>query len=180
MSDDLEVPVAVTPVSDEPPRNKYPPPVGREYHKQQWVRLGGRYAAFIRGEITIDDLDEEELARGRLRDKNGQFNGRAPKVIPAAFLEGVRQRHQRVMEQRIKYGADMALKVMFELMSDPNVESNVRLNAAKEWVNRHQGKVPDKIIHAEEDPFEALYREILADPEGLESFVPVPAEPLLP
>ncbi len=41
-----------------------------------------RHEKLMAGIISVDDLDDEELARGQCRDKAGGFNGMAPKTIP--------------------------------------------------------------------------------------------------
>jgi hypothetical protein len=45
---------------------------------------------------SLDDWDDEELMRGRRRNKHGGFTGRPAKVIPAAVAkELTRHRFQR-------------------------------------------------------------------------------------
>jgi len=63
--------------------------------------LRDRYQDVIDGIIDIDDLDEEELFRGRLRGNDGHFRGVPPKVIPWAMHKAYVDRVGQVLERTV-------------------------------------------------------------------------------
>jgi hypothetical protein len=134
-----------------------------------YIRLRGRYAQFLNGTITVEDLDDEEVAQGRLRSADGTFRGRPPTVIPAELVQAMKREwlsraNARLSEALLEKG----IGTLTDLAGDPLVDPAVRLRAADLLMNRTMGKVPDKIEVAAEDPVETLFRKILNDPFGLE------------
>jgi hypothetical protein len=137
------------------------------------VRLRGRYAQFLNGKITVDDLDDEELAQGRLKASDGTFRGRPPRVIPAEMVQAMRREWMSRAEARLRDALmEVGLQGMINIAKDERVDPAVRLRAQQTIIERTMGKVPDKVVLAAEDPIEALFRGILSDPVGL-----VPHEP---
>lgn len=145
--------------------------------KPEWLRLGGRYALLARGEITIDDLDDEELARGRLKDKNGRWSGRPPKAIPTDLANAMRKAWLGRAEERLRDALlQSGIGVLVKLADDVRIDPSVRLRAAEKIIERTMGKVPDKVMVSSEDPVETLFRNILSDPAGLAPHEPSAAE----
>lgn len=133
-----------------------------------YVRVTGRYALLINGILKVEDLDDDELARGQLKDKNGQFKGRPPKMIPQELVQAMRREWLGRAESKLREALmDHGLGTLVELAKNKNVDESVRLRAAQTIIDRTMGKVPDKIELRAEDPVEALFRSILADPRGL-------------
>jgi hypothetical protein len=158
-------------------------PAGHEFYRQEdsmaekaeqfWLQ--GRYAALLRGELSVEDLDDEELARGRLRASDGTFRGRPPKVVPADLVAAMRKEWIGRAEETLRAALhEHGIGTYVKLASDPDMDPAVRLRAADKIVERTMGKVPDRVTIAAEDPVETLFRSILADPQGL---APAPHEP---
>jgi hypothetical protein len=59
-------------------------------------------AAFMRGDITVDDLSEEELLTGILDDKNGTRSVKPSNLIPREFHTAVVRRVVEIGEQKIR------------------------------------------------------------------------------
>lgn len=131
------------------------------------VRVTGRYADFLAGVITVEDLDDDELAQGRLKASDGTFRGRPPTLIPAEMVQAMRRewlgRAKRKLDEALM---DKGLGTLMEL-AESSPDDGVRLRAADMIIQRTMGKVPDKIEIAAEDPVETLFRKILNDPDGL-------------
>lgn len=145
--------------------------------KPEWVRLGGRYALLARGEITVDDLDDEELARGRLKDKNGNWSGRPPKMIPADLANAIRKAWIGRAEEKLREALlDSGIGVLVSLANNELIDPSVRLRAAERIIERTMGKVPDRVQLSAEDPVETLFRSILSDPLGLAPHEPTAEE----
>ena len=139
-----------------------------------YIRLQGRYALFIAGKITVEDLDDEELSRGQLRALDGSFRGRPPKVVPVELVQAMRREWLNRANTRLREALlEKGIGTLVMLADDARIDPAVRLKAAQMIIERTMGKVPDKIEVVAEDPIEALFRGILNDPRGL---APAPQE----
>jgi len=133
-----------------------------------YIRLQGRYAMLAQGVISVEDLDDEELARGQLRAADGSWRGKPPKLVPAALIQAMRREWMGRAEAKLREALlTHGLGVLVELASDPTIDASVRLRASQTIIERTMGKVPERITVAAEDPVETLFRSILADPAGL-------------
>lgn len=103
-----------------------------------------RYDAFLSGEINIEDLDMEELLKGQIRDKNGSFGGRPPKLIPRAFHVKVTQELLHRAESTWRENMNDAMQVFVEIMNNPRVRAQDRLYAAQYIFERIAGKIPEQ------------------------------------
>lgn len=133
----------------------------------RYVRVTGRYAEFLSGKITVEDLDDDELAQGRLKASDGTFRGRPPTVIPSEMVQAMRREWlSRAQNKLAEALMSKGIGTLVELASE-SPDDAVRLRAAQAIIERTMGKVPDKIEVAAEDPVETLFRKILNDPFGL-------------
>lgn len=133
-----------------------------------YVRVTGRYALLAQGHLSVEDLDDEELSRGQLKDKNGQFRGRPPKMVPNELLQAMRKEWLSRAEAKLREALyEGGIKTYVDLAKDTTIDPGVRLRAADRITERTMGKVPDKVQIAAEDPVETLFRNILNDPLGL-------------
>lgn len=140
-----------------------------------YIRLRGRYAEFLNGKITVDDLDDDELAAGRLKASDGTFRGRPPAILPTEMVQAMRREWLSRAEGKLREALmEHGIGTLTALAKDERVEPAVRLRAAEKIIERTMGKVPDRVQIAAEDPVESLFRSILADPNGL---LPAPHEP---
>ena len=133
-----------------------------------WVRLQARYAQLYTGELKVEDLSDEELARGRLKASDGTWRGRPPKMVPAQLIQAMRKEWLGRAESRLRSALmDSGIGTLVELAADKTIDPGVRLRAAQTIMDRTMGKVPDKVTISADDPVEALFRAVLSDPFGL-------------
>lgn len=133
-----------------------------------YQRVTGRYAMLAQGILKVEDLDDEELARGQLKDKNGVFTGRPPKLLPQELVQAMRREWLGRAESKLRAALmESGIGTLVDLAKNKNIDESVRLRAAQTIIERTMGKVPDKIEIRAEDPVEQLFRNILADPRGL-------------
>lgn len=141
-----------------------------------YIRLRGRYAQFLSGEITVEDLDDDELAQGRLKSVDGTFRGRPPAVVPGEMVQAMRRewlkRAQNTLAEALM---QKGIGTLVELAAD-SPDDGVRLRAAQAIIERTMGKVPDKIEVAAEDPVETLFRRMLQREDGLAPHEPTAEE----
>jgi hypothetical protein len=117
-----------------------------------------RYQAFIRGEIDISDLDDEEVQRMQLRSADGSFRGRPPGVIPREFILALKREQQVRFQAWIDEAVPAAQRAILELVNSKRLQPGdaTRLKAAQEIIDRFAGKVSDNVnISAEVTTWEA-------------------------
>lgn len=143
-----------------PPKDRAPRGKGSQRHEH---RVQGRMAQFIAGEITVEDLDDEELMRGRIRDINGKFSGPKPKLIPREFHDALVRELLKRGDQLLRENFLMAMDTFFDIAGNKALEPKDRLKAAQYLWERVAGKVPDKVeLKAEIAPWQEDIKEIVA------------------
>lgn len=125
-----------------------------------------RYRAFIDGEITVEDLDDEEVQRMQLRNERGTFQGRPPVSLPREFIMAIRMEQQRRFQHWINTVVPEAQKAVLELVKSRNLTpgDSTRLKAAQEILERYAGKTPDRVeVKAEVTTFEANMNDVVIE-----------------
>ncbi len=114
-----------------------------------------RVQALLDGTLSVEDLDDEELARGYPRAEDGTFRGR-PAVIPTA----VHQRVQRELFARageaLRTNLVKAAETMASIAADKDQDPKVRMDAAKWVIERIMGKSPEVTVQVEEKAYQKL------------------------
>lgn len=127
------------------------------------LQVGGRTGKLISGDLSVEDLDEEELARGYCKDKNGKFTGRPPVVVPRALFQRMQRELFQRFDERLKSGLVDALDVILNLARDPDVDATNRRQAAQYVIDRVMGKTPEKVTVVAEDPWETILNGVMRD-----------------
>ena len=149
------------------PRDAVP---GAKQRKARIVQVSARVDDFIAGRITVEELDDEELARGYPRSANGRF-AVPPKVVPRAL-------HTRMIRELFKR-ADVMLKkslvdcveTLTEIATNPEAEHKDRIKASIFVLERVMGKTPEVVhVGVEEKPYQNILNKIDRDMES-DSFV---------
>jgi hypothetical protein len=127
------------------------------------VKVEGRAAAFMRGDITVEDLDFEELARGRFRDKNGGFTGRRPSMVPKDFHDACMREVIRRAQEDMTAALEDVVGALVGIVSGP-AENKDKIAAAKVLMDRVLGKTPEKLeVKAKVTRFEAMLDKVIVD-----------------
>lgn len=103
-----------------------------------------RAQMLIEGIIDVSELDNEELARKRTRNRSGEFSGRRPEFPEKILLAMEREYNARFVEG-MRALLQPAQDTIKSLMQNADKDS-VRLAAAQAVLDRVVGKVPDKQI----------------------------------
>lgn len=135
-------------------------PKGSAYNNPEVQERMTRYQKFISGLITVADLDDEELAKGQFRDRNGNFSGNPPKQIPREMHDQfVTELFERA-DMRLREGLVQCVDTMVEVASSPVYEAKDRLKAAQWVFERVRGKAPDVVVHTQDKPWEHVMQGI--------------------
>jgi hypothetical protein len=123
-----------------------------------------RMMALMAGEISVEDLDEEELARGMCRGENGQFPKRAPSMVPKAMYDKMTRELFSRAEETLKVSLVKATENLASIAADPNVDAGTRLKAATWMYERLMGKAPTEVKISAEKPFEHVLTKVARGP----------------
>jgi len=116
-------------------------------------------------EEFVATLSNEELARGQVKDKNGEFRGRPPQWVPRAF-------HRACISELMKRGQELwrtsyveAIKAMTSIAVNKGggATPGEQIKAAQFVIERLEGKVPEKLIVEADAPWMAIMDGIVAD-----------------
>ena len=109
------------------------------------VTLGKMSTAIVRGEEDLTAWSDEELLRGQRRDKNGNWSGRKPKVVPKAIHDEWVSRRMAEAHDLLRECTVDAVVVLRDLAMDPDTESSVRIKAVEMILDRTMGKPSEKM-----------------------------------
>lgn len=125
-----------------------------------------RHQMLLDGELTVEQLDEDELKRFRGRDVDGEFKGRT-RPLPARLHSQIRQRLLNIMQQNIEGFLPRAVAIL-EDIAEGSEQDNARVKAVDLLLQRGAGKVPDVVRVGAEDPWDAILSDVLSG-DGIES-----------
>jgi hypothetical protein len=139
------------------------------------IRPGKRWSEIIlsikAGEQTwaqfVEGLDEEELARGQLRDSNGGFMGRPPSFVPREFHLAC----QREMKRRFEeiFGSEVLgiARQYVQLAQDKEIPAKDRAKMMQYAMERIFGGIPKEFKVSQEAPWEQMVVNVMSgdDPE---------------
>lgn len=121
-----------------------------------------RYQQYLAGYITVEDLDDEELAQCGFRSKvNGSiFKPRnVPRELAEAFTKAIYEKAQN----NLKAGSTDAANTLVSIMKNTKVEPDIRLKAASIILDRTLGKPSQKLDVGIEMPgFQQIMTDIFS------------------
>lgn len=140
--------------------------------KQIKVSLSERMQAIMDNPELIKECDDEEISKGKLRDKNGGFKGRPMPMVPTKFYDILRREQMRRWEQKVAESLQPSLQVLNDVAQNKTtrgVPADARVKAAIYLIERAVGKVPDKVqATVEVKKWEEDIESLLYDPDKKE------------
>lgn len=139
------------------------PPKFRSGKEKSMTKKQIRARARRRGKISqaelntlykpVSDWDEEELARGRPRAKDGTFRGPAPGWVSRAIHEEAIARFRGVVESEMRQEVLVALKTVHTILKNedidekgrPVISPSTKLEAAKFLLEHTVGKPTQRV-----------------------------------
>jgi hypothetical protein len=114
-------------------------------YKTRKPRAKTRWQQLIDGDIGVEDLDEGEIAAGKVRDSLGRISSKAPKLVPRAIEQALRLEFQRRINGRLGGMVDQALTTLETVQIAHWAPADAKVKAAVHVLDRSLGKVPDKL-----------------------------------
>lgn len=107
-----------------------------------------RMDMLLKGEITVRDLDNEELIRMQTRDVNGLFGGQPP-AISGKLVQQMKQESIRRAQATIDSSVGAAVELLKDVVGNREVSVKDRLKAAELLMARGMGSVPQHVVQHE-------------------------------
>jgi hypothetical protein len=116
-----------------------------------------RMARLLKGELRVEDLDDEELFRGQCRDRRGGFSGGKPDMIPRAMMVEWSRRIRQGATTKLDANLGAMTDALVSLITHESTDSAVRLSAIKYGMDRVLGKAVERLdLQVSEKPWESL------------------------
>lgn len=116
-----------------------------EGNERGYIQLGPLNTSILVGEEDLSTWDMEELRQGRKRNKNGNWTGRVPKVVPKAVHDELVRRTLSEANEKLTQNLTAAVEALTMIVTDEGVEAKDRLRAISMVMDRVMGKSPDKV-----------------------------------
>lgn len=111
---------------------------------RQLAALSPRYQKLATGEMSVEELDWEELLRGQLKNEDGHFSGAKPSILPRQMHEAIAREILLRAESKFRENYDVAMEAILGLIRSPRTPAREKLAAAQYVIERTIGKIPDK------------------------------------
>jgi hypothetical protein len=108
------------------------------------AKVPRRYQDLIDGVISIEDLDDEEIMRGQLRNSDGTFRGPHPQAIPWSMHEALRNAMSKQMERKLAVALPQMVDSLIRIANNPRAGAEARVKAISLAMDRALGKVVEK------------------------------------
>jgi len=117
-----------------------------------------RYQLYLAGQITTDDLDDEELLGFGFRTPGGSIF--KPKNITRDMVTAFTKELFGRSLEKLKTSSLTAAETLVSLMLDETVDANVRRQCAESILDRTLGKAPLQVSITATAPWETVFESI--------------------
>lgn len=127
-----------------------------------------RLELLLKGDLKVEDLDDEEIQRMQLRNANGDFRGRPALWVPRSMALEMRAEFVRRFQGELNSMVGKALKAHKEILDSRHLAPGdaARMTAVKEVYDRTFGKVVQQTeVHAtvEKKDFSDVVADVVMD-----------------
>lgn len=135
------------------------------------VRLGKRWSEIVRdikaGEYSwgefVANLDEEELARGQLKDKNGGFGGRPPTMVPRDFHLACQRELERRFRELFSQDVIKVTKMYIQMAQSATIKDETKAKMLQYCMERVFGGIPKDVTIRQEAPWEQVIVNVMGE-----------------
>jgi hypothetical protein len=115
----------------------------------------------------VETLDAEELVRGKLKDKNGDFAGRNPSWVPREFhracIRELMRRGQKLWQGNYLQAIEAMTQIAIGKGVGTQATPGERIKAAQFVIERIEGKIPERVQVVEDSPWQVIIEDIVAE-----------------
>lgn len=123
----------------------------------------------------IEEWDAEELARGRPKNKNGDFRGRTPTFITRELHEEAMSRFRQFIRDGMNVNTNIAIKTIEDILESKDVDENgkpvvtaaTKLEAAKYLIDHLLGKPKQRVETDISVKLQGLLATVMVTPDAL-------------
>jgi hypothetical protein len=141
--------------------------------RQVTVQVGKRWSEIIMGVRTgeytwaefCEGLDEEELARGQLKDRNGGFSGRPPKMVPREFHLACQREMKKRFDQLFQQDVIKVAKSYLAMAQSATLKEETKAKMLQYAMERVFGGIPKDVRLSQEQPWEQMVVNVVTDAE---------------
>lgn len=139
--------------------------------------LGAASTAVLSGHDDVADWDDEELATGRRRDKNGYFSGKAPRLIPIQCWKELKRRQLFDTDSAFGQSVVNAANYLIAVADGSQEPQAGRMRACEIILDRFVGKPTERVqvdtrVELVDAPWAVALRNLIRSP-GAISAIPV-------
>lgn len=127
---------------------------------EQPTPAGERWAQLLDGTLTVRDLTDAEIKKGKVKGRGGSYSRRA---MPSHLVKAFSDERLRRANEGLARLLPIAVQTYAELMVDPEASAADRQRIAKDVIERNLGKTPDRVQWEGDNPWSAALREVLVD-----------------
>lgn len=120
--------------------------------ERAFMRMGKSNTRILTGQEDLSEWDDEELRRGRKKDRNGGWRGIDPVIIPKALHDELVRRTLSKANTLLRDNLHAAVQALTSIVEDEDVEPKDRLRAAGMIMDRVMGKDPIPVKLDSETP----------------------------
>ena len=125
----------------------------------------------------LEDWDPEELARGRTKDKNGKFSGRAPEWMTREMHEAAMERFKHLVREETRVATFDAVKMFVDVINNDDVDEkgkpvvpwSVKVDLGKFLYEHLVGKAKQPITGDINVKLQGILANVMVDATGQES-----------
>lgn len=150
-------------------------------HMKKVTMGNSRAETEIKYRKPLDEWEPEELARGRLRDKNGGWSGSAPKWVSGEIHEEAMDRFASIVKTGMRVAALDGIKVVQDILNNeeidnrgrPQVGASTKLDAAKFLIEHIVGKPTQRVEQDVSVKLQGILASVMVNPnEAGDAYMP--------
>lgn len=135
------------------------------------MRLGKRWSEIVRdikaGDYSwadfVEGLDEAELARGQLKDKNGSFQGRPPSMVPREFHLACQREMKRRFDELFQSDVIPIAKEYLKMAQSKDLKPETKAKMLQYAMERVFGGIPKDLRISQEAPWEQMVVNVMGE-----------------
>ncbi len=117
-----------------------------------------RWAMLLSGQLTVKDLDDDEITKMALKGKGGVFGGRQ-RALPSHIIAAFEAERQVRWKRDIMAAVPTAVDALLDIIND--AEHKDRAKMAQWFVERAMGKTPDVVQVTTGNEFDRVASEAI-------------------